>query len=233
MENTLQQRLDAIRRRMAEACLRAGRDPATVRLLPVSKTFGPGAVREASEAGLDAFGENRVQEAMGKIPLCPARLQWHLIGHLQSNKARQAARLFTVVHSVDSLPLLEKLDAAAAEEGRRIDVLLQIDVSGEATKFGMPPGEAPAAVTLADSLPHLVLKGLMTIPPWDPEPEQVRPFFKKLRELRDSLQERTGTPLPDLSMGMSGDFEAAIAEGATWIRVGSALFGPRRPGEET
>lgn len=233
MDNTFQERLDAIRRRMAEACSRAGRDPAAVRLLPVSKTFGPESVREAAEAGLDAFGENRVQEAQGKIPLCQSHLHWHLIGHLQSNKARQAVRLFSVIHSVDSLPLLEKLDAAAAEEGRPLEVFLQINIAGETSKFGMPPEAAVAAVNQANALPRLVLKGLMTIPPWDPDPEQVRPHFRKLRELRDSLQERTGTPLPDLSMGMSGDFEVAIAEGATWIRVGSALFGSRRPGDAT
>lgn len=231
MDHAFQERLDGIRRRMSEACVRAGRNPDSVRLLPVSKTFGPEAVQEASEAGLAVFAENRIQEALGKIPLCPTRLQWHLIGHLQSNKVRQAVRLFSVVHSVDSLPLLVKLDAAAAEEGRSMDVLLQINVSGEAQKFGMAPCEAPAAVKQANELSHLVVRGLMTIPPCLADPERVRPYFRQLRELRDAIQLQTGTPLPELSMGMSGDFEVAIAEGATWIRVGTALFGSRPPGE--
>jgi PLP dependent protein len=202
-----------------------------VRLLPVSKNIGPAAIREASEAGLTVFGENRVQEARNKIPLCPGRLEWHLIGHLQSNKVRPAVRLFSTIHSADSISLLDKLEAACAEEGRRLNVFLEINLAGEASKSGMKAEDAQAAVERANGLAHLDVTGLMTVPPIDPEPERVRPYFRQLRELRDRLRERTGTPLPELSMGMSGDFEVAIAEGATWIRVGTALFGPRPKGE--
>lgn len=232
MDNGFQERLEGIRRRMDGACARAGRDPASVRLLPVSKTFGPEAIRQAAEAGLDVFGENKVQEALAKIPLCPGRLHWHLIGHLQSNKIRPAVRLFETVHSADSIGLLERLDAACAEEGRRMDVLLQVNVSGESSKHGLRPEEARAAAERANALPNLVLKGLMTIPPALPESEQIRPHFRRLRELRDGLRDALGIPLEELSMGMSHDFETAIEEGATWIRVGSALFGVRTRGEE-
>ena len=232
MEAVFRDRLEAVRRRMAEACARCGRDPASVRLLPVSKPVPPSAIREAAEAGLTAFGENRVQEAQAKIPLCPGQIQWHLIGHLQSNKVRPVVRLFSAVHSVDSVDLLDKLNAAAGEAGRRIEVLLQVNIAGEAAKHGMKPGEAPGAVEAANAFPNLILTGLMTIPPFDPDPAKSRPHFRKLRELRDSLQERTGTPLPELSMGMSNDFGEAIAEGATWIRIGSALFGDRKKGAE-
>lgn len=230
MDEGIQQRAEALRRRADEACRRAGRDPDSVRILPVSKTVGPEAVCAAADAGFDAFGENKVQEAMGKIPLCPSRLAWHLVGRLQSNKVRPAARLFSVIHSVDSISLLEKLDAAAAEEGRTLTVLLQVNISGELSKSGLAPAEAPAAAACANALPRLVLAGLMTLPPADPDPEKARPYFRQLRDLRDSLQDRLGAPLPELSMGMSHDFETAIEEGATWVRIGSALFGPRRPG---
>ena len=230
METGFQKRLEAIQRRMAAACASANRDPASVRLLPVSKTFGPEAVCEAAEAGLTVFGENKVQEAKAKIPLCPGRLHWHLIGHLQSNKARLAVGLFTVIHAVDSVSLLDRLDAVCAESGRRLEVFLEINVAGEACKFGMRPEDAEAAVTRANRLTHVTVTGLMTMPPFDPDAERVRPHFRRLRELRDSLQDRTGTPLPELSMGMSHDFETAIAEGATWIRVGTALFGVRPKG---
>ncbi len=227
MDATFQERLAAIRRRMADACARSGRQPDCVKLLPVTKTFGPDAVSEAAAAGLTVFGENKVQEALAKIPLCPSFLQWHLIGHLQSNKVRLAARLFSVIHSVDSIELLEKLDSAAAEEGRRLDILLQVNVSGEASKYGLAPAAARAAAIRANALPNLVLTGLMTIPPAESDSEKTRPHFRRLRDLREAIQQETGTPLPELSMGMSYDFETAIEEGATWIRVGSALFGTR------
>jgi pyridoxal phosphate enzyme (YggS family) len=201
-----------------------------VRLLPVTKTWGPEAVGLAVEAGLADVGENKVQEAQSKMPLCPSSVQWHLIGHLQTNKVRLAARLFSVIHSVDSLVLLDKLDAAAAEEGRRLEVLLQVNIAGEATKHGLEPAAVPAAVARANALPHLVLTGLMTIPPADSDPEKTRPHFRHLRTFRDDMQQRIGAPLPELSMGMSHDFEVAIEEGATWIRLGSALFGSRPKG---
>jgi len=173
------------------------------------------------------FGENRVQEAAAKIPLCPHDLEWHLVGHLQSNKVRPAVRLFSVIHSVDSIPLLRRLDQIAGEEGRRLRVLLEVNVAGERSKFGFAPEALPEAVAEANRLPRLELVGLMTVPPICRDPEDVRPFFRALRELRDRCAEQSGTPLPELSMGMSADFEIAIAEGATMIRVGTDLFGPR------
>jgi len=230
MESGFQQRLEAIRARMGAACERAGRDPASVRLLPVSKTFGPEAVREAAAAGLTVFGENKVQEARAKIPLCPDRLTWHLIGHLQSNKVRLAVTLFDTIQSVDSIDLAERIDAACEAAGRRMTLFVEINLAGEAAKSGVAPDDAPRLVERANALSRVAVCGLMAIPPFDPDPDRVRPYFRKLRELRDAVQVRTGTPLPELSMGMSHDFEAAIAEGATWIRVGTALFGAREKG---
>ncbi len=221
------EQLSEVRRRIADACARAGRDPSGVRILPVTKTFGPDAVREAAECGLDAFGENRVQEARQKIPLCPDHLVWHLIGHLQSNKVREAVALFEVIHSVDSARLLGLVDAAAEAAGRRPTVLLEVNVSGEGSKFGLSPDGVAAVLEGADRLMNVNVAGLMTIPPFNPEPEAVRPFFRALRELRDRLALAGGRPLPQLSMGMSHDFETAVEEGATTVRLGSILFGKR------
>ena len=212
---------------MDEACARAGRDPGDVRLLPVTKTFGPDAVQEAATCGLDEFGENRVQEARQKIPLCPEHLRWHLIGHLQSNKVREAVALFEVIHSVDSLRLLGLIDAAAEAAGRRPRVLLEVNVAGEASKFGLAPDGVAAVLEGADRLMNVEVAGLMTVPPFIPEPEEVRPYFRALRELRDRLAAASGRGLPELSMGMSHDFETAIEEGATTVRLGSILFGKR------
>ena len=227
----MQTRLDAVRARIAHAARRAGRDPASVRLIAVSKTFDTSAVREAASAGQVDFGENRVQEALPKIDETrDLPLRWHLIGHLQSNKARKAVEQFAVIHSVDSVALLERIDRASAEIGRTIDVLIQVDLAGEATKHGLPEGQVRSAVDAALQCRSARLIGLMLLPPWNDDPEATRPYFKSLRAIRDDLLAR-GVPAPamaELSMGMSHDFEVAIEEGATIVRVGTAIFGDRQ-----
>ena len=233
MSGGIEQRLAAIRERMERACGRAGRDPETVRLLAVSKTQGPEAVTAALAAGLADFGENRVQEARQKIPQCPAAAHWHLVGHLQTNKAREAVRLFERIHAVDSPRLLETLERLCQDEGRALPVFLEVNVSGERSKFGISPAELPGVLRAAGSLFRVRVEGLMTIPPIAEDPAEARPFFRALRELRDRMQDECGLPLPELSMGMSHDFEVAIEEGATWVRVGTSLFGPRgKAGED-
>jgi pyridoxal phosphate enzyme (YggS family) len=224
MTDSFSERLAEVERRIAEACERAGRPHGEIRLLAVSKTKPPEAVQVAAACGQRCFGENRVQEAQSKIPLCPGGLEWHLIGHLQTNKAKVAANLFHMIHSVDSLKLLQALEAHA---GMTLPVLLQVNVSGEAAKFGMPPGEAAAVIEAANGMQKCEVHGLMTIPPFAPDPEKTRVHFAALRELRDRLQQETGTPLPELSMGMSHDLEVAIEEGSTWVRIGTDLFGAR------
>jgi pyridoxal phosphate enzyme (YggS family) len=202
-----------------------------VRLLAVSKTYGPDAVRAAAAAGQRWFGENRVQEAAAKIPECPGNLAWHLIGHLQSNKAALAARLFDWVHSVDSAKLLETLDRHAAEAGRTLRALVQVNVSGERSKSGLAPAAVPAVLALAPRLRNVQIAGLVAIPPLAGAPETARPF---LRELRGEWAAATGLDLAELSMGMTHDLEVAIEEGATVVRVGTGIFGARsRPAPET
>lgn len=224
MSETFAERLERVEQRIAAACEKAGRPRASVRLLAVSKTKPPEAVREAADCGLRLFGENRIQEAQSKIPMCPAGLEWHLIGHLQSNKAKVAARLFQMVHSVDSLKLLQALEQHA---GTTLPVLLQVNVSGEAAKFGMKPEEVAGVIEAANRMAKCEVHGLMTIPPFAPDPEKTRVHFSNLRNLRDRLEDETGTPLPELSMGMSHDLEVAIEEGSTWVRIGTDLFGSR------
>ncbi len=224
MEESFLERLEAVENRIMAACEKAGRTRDSVRLLAVSKTKPPEAVREAAGCGLRLFGENKVQEAQAKIPMCPSGLEWHLIGHLQSNKAKIAAKLFQMVHSVDSLKLLQALDAHA---GTTLPVLLQVNVSGEASKSGMKPDEVAGVIDAANQMQKVEVHGLMTIPPFTADPEKARSHFVALRELRDRLQEETGTPLPELSMGMSHDLEIAIEEGSTWVRIGTDLFGSR------
>lgn len=216
-----------VRARMEAACIKAGRDSATVRLVAISKTFGPEAVAAVAAAGIDVFGENRVQEAAQKIPLAPGSLRWHLVGHLQSNKVRLAVRLFDVLHAIDSLKLLKLVDAQCAEAGRRLPVFLEINVSGEASKFGLAPDAAAPVLEAIGGCHHADVQGLMTVPPFTPDPADAAPHFARLRELRDRWQRDFNVALPELSMGMSHDLEAAIEEGATWVRVGSALFGER------
>ena len=235
MKDGIADNLEAVRERIATACARAGRPLESVRLLAVSKTYGPEAVGAAAAAGQTRFGENRVQEAAAKIPACPGHLQWHLIGHLQSNKAAQAAQLFDWIHSVDSLKLLEALDRHAGEAGRRLEVMVQVNVSGERSKSGLAPGEVPAVLAAGSRLPHVQIRGVMTIPPLAEDPEKSRMFFRELRERRDGWAAQTGLDLAELSMGMTHDLEAAIEEGATYVRVGKGIFGARnafRAGEE-
>ena len=224
---TLEERIAAVRERIDAACQRAGRDPAEVRLVAVTKTFGPDVVDAALRAGLGVFGENRVQEAAAKIAACGAA-EWHLVGHLQRNKVGPALDLFSVLHAIDSVRLLEAVATAAAESGQRPRLLLEVNVSGEASKFGFAPDAVPAALEAAAALDAPPVVGLMTVPPYSPDPEASRPHFRRLRELRDRWQDGTGFALPELSMGMSGDFEVAIEEGATYVRVGTALFGRRQ-----
>ena len=227
--------LALVRARIAAAAQRSGRDPSSVTLVAVSKTFGIEAVREAAAAGQRDFGENRVQEALQKIAQpTDVPLRWHLIGHLQSNKARKAAPVFGCIHSIDSTDLLNRLDDAARERGAEsgpLDVLVQVDLAGEATKSGAPPGQAERIVSAAAALQHVRIAGLMLVPPWNEDPEQTRPWFVRLREFRDQLLARGAgaETLRHLSMGMSHDYEAAIEEGATIVRVGTAIFGRREP----
>jgi PLP dependent protein len=226
--------LEAVRARIAGAARRAGRSPADVTLVAVSKTFGIEHVRAAYDAGQRDFGENKVQEGLQKIGAAADTpgVRWHLIGHLQSNKARKAAGSFACIQSVDSRELLKRLDAAAAELGTTPEVLVQADLAGEATKFGAPRGDVEAIVRDAVAARAVRLAGLMLIPPWSADPEVTRPWFVRLRELRDRLV-TTDVPaaaLRHLSMGMSHDFEAAVEEGATIVRVGTAIFGARTTG---
>lgn len=221
------QRWDRVQERIAAACERSGRSPDGITVVAVSKTHGPEAVEELHCAGLRVFGENRVQEARAKIGRCPPGIEWHLIGHLQRNKARVAAGLFDAVHSVDSLRLIDTLDEACRDAGKIMPVFLEINVSGEGSKFGLSPEEAPEAIAHADGKMNLELRGLMTMPPFSEDPERARGFFRALRECRDQWREETGSPLTELSMGMSGDFEIAIEEGSTVIRLGTILFGQR------
>ncbi len=217
----------AIQQRIQAACARAGRDPASVTLMAVSKGQPPEAVRGAAESGQSLFGENRVQEAKVKISLCPSRLRWHMIGHLQSNKCRDAVHCFAMIQSVDSLALAEELNRCAEKAAKTMPVLLEVNIAGEASKFGYRPDAVLAELERINALRRIEIHGLMTIAPWTPEPEKVRPVFRQLRELKQRCEEILGAPLPHLSMGMTGDFEVAIEEGATLVRLGTALFGPR------
>lgn len=219
--------LAALRDRIAAACARAGHDPASVTLMAVSKNQPPEAVRAALAAGLTCFGENRVQEAKAKIPLCPGRARWQMIGHLQSNKCRDAVALFEMIQSVDSLALAQELNKQCEKAAKTMPILLEVNVAGEASKFGYQPAGLLTDFQALSQLPRLEIHGLMTIAPYTPTPERVRPVFRRLRELRAECEQLLGVPLPHLSMGMSGDFEVAIEEGATLVRIGTALFGPR------
>lgn len=219
--NSIQQRIDA-------ACARAGRDPQSVTLMAVSKGQPPEAIRAAADAGLILFGESKVQEAKAKIPLCAGKLRWQMIGHLQSNKCRDAVHFFEMIQSVDSFSLAQEINKCADKAAKTMPVLLEVNVAGESSKFGYAPKKLLAELKEINALPKLEIHGLMTIAPWTAEPEKTRPFFKKLRELKSECEQILGAPLPQLSMGMSGDFEIAIEEGATLVRIGTALFGARK-----
>jgi pyridoxal phosphate enzyme (YggS family) len=220
--------LESVRQRIAAACGRSGRDPAAVTLMAVSKNQPPEMIRAAAEAGLTLFGENRVQEAKSKIGQCPGPLRWHMIGHLQSNKCRDAVSLFSMIQSVDSLPLAVEINKWASHFAKTMPVLLEINIAGESSKFGCSPERLLAELPQINALPRLEIHGLMTVAPFTPDPEKVRPVFRRLRELKGECEKILGAPLPHLSMGMTGDFEVAVEEGATMIRLGTALFGPRR-----
>ena len=227
--------LEKIHQRIRVACERAGRNPDSVTLLAVTKTQPPEVVQSASKLGLILFGENKVQEAKAKIPLCPGNLRWHMIGHLQSNKCRDAVELFKMIQSVDSLSLAQEINKRAEQAARTMPVLLEVNVAGEASKFGYRPEQLLAELKELNALPRIEIHGLMTVPPWSAEAEKARPHFRRLREIKAQCEQTLGAPLPHLSMGMSGDFEIAIEEGATMVRIGTALFGPRpkRNGKET
>jgi pyridoxal phosphate enzyme (YggS family) len=223
-------RLAEVRGRIGAAARLSGRDHANIRLVAVSKTFPIDLIREAYAAGQRDFGENRVQEVLQKISAsADLEIRWHLLGHLQTNKARKAGPAFATIHSVDSIELLQKLDAAAGESGRTPELLIQVDLAGEATKHGVPPDEVPRLLDAAVACRAARVVGLMTLPPIPETPEDARPYFRRLRELRDGWLS-SGVPAPmlrELSMGMSGDFEVAVQEGATMVRVGTAIFGSR------
>ena len=224
---TFRVRADAVRTQIAAACRQAGRNPAEVQLLAVTKTQPPAAAEYAARYGIPAVGESRVQEGVEKKMQCTANLRWELIGHLQSNKARIAAAHFDRVQSVDNVKLLALLDRAAAEHGRRLPILLQINSGRDPNKFGAEPEEAPRLLEAALAQAHLQVDGFMAIPPLADDPGAAQRTFASLRELRDRLAPQFGVPLPELSMGMTGDLAIAIAEGSTLVRVGTALYGER------
>jgi pyridoxal phosphate enzyme (YggS family) len=213
--------VERVLERIHAAAERVARNASDITLVAVTKSVQPARIEQAIAAGLTVFGESRVQEARAKIPLLPGRARWHMIGHLQSNKARDAVALFELIHSVDSVKLATELNKWAERAGKTQPILLEVNLSGEASKFGFKPEDVEAALEQINKLPRLEVQGLMTIPPFTQDPQQARPFFRQLRQLRDRLG------LPHLSMGMSHDFEIAIEEGATILRIGTALFGER------
>jgi hypothetical protein len=230
---SIEENISNIRRRIAGAAAKCGRKPEDIALMAVTKTFGPDHIRKAFEAGLCLFGENRVQEFSGKVDQLAdlTGAEWHMIGHLQSNKAGRAAELFSAVDSVDSVRLAERLNAAASESAKKLKVLIEINVGGEAAKSGMD-SESQELWRLFESTPkwpQLEIRGLMTVPPFTDDPEGARAYFRKLRELRDQIASRKlpGVSMEVLSMGMSHDFEVAIEEGSTCVRLGTAIFGER------
>jgi pyridoxal phosphate enzyme (YggS family) len=226
----LRARLDSVRDRIAGAAGRAGRDPSSIRLVAVSKTFPADVVRAAAGMGQLDFGENKVQEAVRKMDdTSDLPVRWHLIGHLQTNKARVAAARFHLIHSIDTPKVLTALNGAAAAAGRQIEALIQVDVAGEPTKHGARPAALRELFETARQCTAVRITGLMVLPPAVPNADDARPFFATLRRLRDDLMSNgiASSPLPELSMGMSHDFEVAIEEGATLVRVGSAIFGER------
>ena len=226
--DTLRPRLDEVRGRIEAATARSGRPPGAVTLVGVTKTVREDVIRVAVDAGLADLGENRVQEAQAKIPVVGReRVRWHFIGHLQRNKAGRAVELFDRVHSVDDAEVAEALSRHAVTAGRTLPVLVEVNVGGEASKFGVAPDGLAALLERVAALPGLALDGLMTVGPPVERAEEARPGFARLRELRDGAERRLGLRLPELSMGMSGDFEVAVEEGSTMVRVGGAIFGPR------
>jgi len=220
--------LGHVRESIAAACARVGRDPTAIRILAVSKTQPATAIEEAITAGVDAIGENRVQEAAGKRPAVRGWASWHLVGPLQRNKAKAAIELFDLIETIDRTELADRLESLLVAKARQLPVFLEVNVGGEAQKSGITPAEATALAThVLERCPHLRLEGLMTVPPYHPEPERSRPYFAALRQLAATLASRCDLPPLELSMGMSDDFAMAVEEGASWVRLGRVLFGPR------
>ena len=220
--------LTEVRARIDAACKRVGRNPDEVEIVAVTKTHGTEVVQEAWNAGLQIVGENKVQEAAWKKPASVSGPSWHLIGHLQGNKVRPALELFDFIHSVDSIALADRINRVADDIGAAPHVLLEVNVSGEKSKSGMRPEDvAPAVEHIMRNCPRVTVEGLMTMAPFSENPEDARPYFRRLRELRDAVEKELNVGLPRLSMGMSGDFEVAVEEGATWVRLGTILFGER------
>jgi hypothetical protein len=225
--SSVAENLERVREQVAEAAAKVGRAVDEIQLIAITKTHAAERVREAIEAGQTLFGESRVQEARAKIPLLPASLRWHFVGHLQKNKIRHALPLFEVFHSIDSLALAHEMNRIADEDGIHPRVLLEINVSGEGSKFGFKPETVRAEMESLLALPRLSIEGLMTIPPLAENAEASREFFAQLREFRDALEKEFDLKLPQLSMGMTTDFTVATEEGATLVRVGTAIFGER------
>ena len=224
----VRENVQKIKERIERACKRVGRNPGEVSILAASKTRTPEEIREVFEAGIRLFGENRVQEARDKIPLLSdLSIEWHMIGHLQRNKVKYAVNLFDVVESLDSKELADELEKRLSKVGKKMRVFIEVKLSPEETKHGCSPEEALELAKYVLSLEHLKLEGLMTVPPYFEDLELVRPYFRKLREIRDNLEDALGVNLPHLSMGMSHDFEVAVEEGATIVRIGTAIFGLR------
>ncbi len=219
------ERIQEVRARVARAALRAGRDPEDIRLVAVSKTAGPAEIRRAYAQGLRHFGENRLQDAMEKIPLCPPDITWHFIGHLQANKAKRVLEGFSLIHSLDRYRLAERLSRLAVEAGREVAVLAQVNIAAEAGKHGLPPEETRGFIRDVSALPGLRVMGLMAMAPYSPDPEDSRPHFRAMRALFDTLT-ASGAQMEYLSLGMSGDFEVAVEEGSNILRIGSLIFSP-------
>jgi pyridoxal phosphate enzyme (YggS family) len=228
MEARIAENLEMVRAAILQAEQASGRAPGSVELIAVSKTHPPEVIQKAVDAGQLIFGENKVQEAKAKIPELPSKLRWHLIGHLQSNKVRVALGLFEMIHGVDSVALLGEIESSAEQLGAYPKVLLQVNVSGESSKFGFAPEGLLRQMELILRIGRVEILGLMTIPPLAPRAEDSRKYFVRLREIRDRIEREYRIPLPHLSMGMSGDFLVAVEEGATLLRVGTAIFGERR-----
>jgi PLP dependent protein len=225
---SIAENLDRVREQIAQAAAKSGRSTNDVELVAVTKTHPVDKVRKAVDAGQTLFGESRVQEARAKIPELSSNIRWHFVGHLQKNKIRHALPLFEMIHSADSLELAQEMDRIAQEEGLHSRVLLEVNVAGEGSKFGFQPEKLRHQMETLLALPRLSIEGLMCIPPLADEAEGARRYFVQLRELRDSLEKECNVKLPQLSMGMTNDFPIAVEEGATLVRVGTAIFGERR-----
>ncbi len=227
--STVGENIKKIRENIAEAALRSGRNPSDIRLMGVTKTVDDDRIMEAIDCGVDIIGENYVQEGKRKIEKMGKTVEWHMIGHLQSNKAKYAVRLFDMIHSIDRMGLAQELDKRSRNAGMKSKILIEVNVSGEETKSGVPKEQAISLVKDIATLENLSIRGVMTMPPWFDDPEDARPYFVALRELRDMIVEENieGVEMVELSMGMSGDYQVAVEEGATIVRIGTSIFGER------